>query len=296
VALGVFDGVHAGHREILGRTVGAADRQGIDPIVFSFRNHPRSVLRGEDESVPRLLVTPERRIELIKQQGIREVVCPEFTWGWAKTPARSFVEEFLVGALRARHVVAGFNYCFGNKAEGRTKDLIDYGQRYGFGVEIVSACEVDGGEVSSTRIREAIIAGDLDLARHLLGRPHEFSGTVIEGDGRGRELGFRTANLQPDLAPLLPLGVYAVRAQIQGRDNKLSGMFFLGPRKTFGENDARSAEVHLFDFEEDLYGRHIRLEVHRKIREGRKFETREDLIRQLEKDREACQEVLRGAS
>ena len=296
-ALGLFDGLHLGHQEILRRARLAADRMGVESVVFTFRNHPQTVLRRDGNPAPRFLVTPARRVELMKRAGVDSIVSPEFTLGWAQTPAAVFAREFLARSLQTRHVVVGFNYCFGRGAEGRSADLESFGKVYGFEVEVVPAFRVDGQEISSTRIRNAIRGGRIDEARRLLGRPHELSGRVIHGDGRGESLGFPTANLEPDLTPLVPRGVYAVlvfRNDAREEECLGFGMFFLGPRKTFGESEeATSAEVHLLDFNGDLYGAHLRLEFLAWIREAMTFPDPEALVRQLERDRTACEAVFK---
>lgn len=300
VALGLFDGVHLGHRAILERTLETARNLKVDSAVFSFQNHPRTVVAGNGSPAPRLLITPERRYRLMKEAGVEKVLSPEFTQEWAQTPAEVFARDFLSETLKARKIIVGFNYCFGRKAEGRTRHLLEFGDRFGFEVEIVPPFQIGGEEVSSTRIRNAILAGDLDEARGLLGRPHELGGTVVVGDGRGKALGFPTANLDPDLPPLLPQGVYAVRVHRGPVDNETplgEGMFFLGPRRTFGESEDRaSVEVHVFDFEGDLYGDRLRLEIMAKVREGMKFEGARELSQQLERDRIVCKERLEALS
>jgi len=296
VALGLFDGVHLGHRAILNRTLEAAERLKMDSVVFSFRNHPRTVIAGNGSPAPRLLVTVERRYRLMQEAGVGAILSPEFTKEWAQTPAEVFARVFLAETLKAHLVIVGFNYCFGRKAEGRTQHLLEFGDRFGFEVEIVPPFQVGGEEVSSTRVRNAILAGNLDEARRLLGRPHELTGTVVAGEGRGKSLGFPTANIAPDLPPLLPQGVYAVQVHRGAVDNESplgNGMFFLGPRKTFGESEDRATvEVHVFDFEGDLYGERLRLELVAKVRDGMKFESADELSRQLDRDRSSCKELL----
>jgi riboflavin kinase/FMN adenylyltransferase len=234
----------------------------------------------------------------MKQLGVRRILIPDFSRAWAETSAEDFARGFLCEALRAKYVAIGFNYHFGRRAEGRAADLVRFGSALGFEVDVVPAFCVDGEEISSTRIRESIRAGHLEEPYRLLGRPHELCGTVVRGEGRGRTLGYPTANLEPDLQPLLPPGVYAVlvyRDDVGEEIPLAGGMLFRGPRRTFGEpKDARSVEVHLFDFEGDLYGAHLRLEVFTKIREGKKFDSPEGLIRQLGLDRAACEDFFRA--
>lgn len=297
-ALGLFDGVHIGHRAILSKTCERSAEAGLPSLVLSFRNHPQTVLSPPGKPPPRLLVTPERRAELIREMGINQVLLPEFTREWSQTRAESFAADFLVNYLKVRHVVIGFNYCFGRKAEGRAEQMEEFGERFGFGVGVVEPVKAGDGDVSSTRIRDHLLAGEIQEAALLLGQPHELSGVVIPGDGRGKALGYPTANIEPDLAPLIPEGVYAVNVLMERTGAKAvrlaPGMFFLGPRKTFGETDQdRTAEVHLIDYEGDLYGKRLRLEFLGRTRGAMKFDGPEKLVEQLGKDREDC-EVLFG--
>lgn len=292
VALGLFDGVHLGHQEILRRTKQAASDFGTIPVVFSFQNHPKTVVGDPAVKAPRLLVPVERRIELIRAAGIDCVIVPEFDRAWADTPAVRFARDFLSGVLHAKHVVVGFNYCFGKGAEGRVTQLQEFGKDLGFTVEVVPAFQIDGDEVSSTRIRSAVVEGRMEDAARLLGRPHELAGSVMRGDGRGRTLGYPTANLDPELPPLLPHGVYGVEVILleDGEEKSLGpGMFFIGPRKTFKEEETEATyEVHLLDFEGDLYGKRLRLGVLGRIRGAMKFAGPDEFTRQLESDRAAC--------
>lgn len=290
IGLGLFDGVHVGHQEILRRVREGAHRLGCPSRVFSFRNHPLTVLGTVDTHPPRLLVSAARRRELMEGYGIDEVLLPEFTYEWSQTPAETFAREVLAETLKARHVVIGFNYCFGRKAEGRAADLVRFGEQFGFTVETVPAFQVGGIDVSSTRIRKAVSGGEIEEAFNLLGRPHEMTGLVIQGDGRGAILGYPTANITPELEPLLPNGVYAVHVHIPGDSKVHRGMFFLGPRKTFGESDIhRSAEAHLIDYHGDLYGKKIRIDFIGRIRKAIKFGGVDELVEQLDRDQESCE-------
>ena len=296
IALGLFDGVHRGHQEILRRTRETALTQCLVPAVFTFSNHPRSVLNNHPSPPPRFLIPLERRIELLKEAGIAQVLLPDFTQGWANTPPEVFARKFLVQKLGVKAVVVGFNYCFGRHASGRAADLVEYGKRFGFRTEVVPPFLCDGEEISSTRIRNAIQAGRISEANRLLGRPYEVSGAVIQGDQRGRTLGFPTANIDPELPPLLPLGVYAVEVHEktgQGSTPLGPGMFFIGPRKTFyGEEPTPTLEVHLFHFDGDLYGKHLRVGMLGWIRPPKRFSGAEELIRQIERDQADCQKII----
>lgn len=292
IALGLFDGVHLGHQEILRRTCQSAERLQLVPAVFTFSNHPRAVLNSTHSQPPLFLIPLERRIRLLKACGIREILAPPFSQEWASTRSEAFAHDFLSGHLGVRHVVVGFNYCFGRRAEGRVQHLQDFGRRFGFTVEVVPPYLVEDEEVSSTRTRKALLDGNISLAARLLGRPPEISGEIVQGDQRGRLLGFPTANIRPVLPPLVPEGVYAVQAWDDSSEEPEAlgpGLLFFGTRKTFFENEEPVLEAHLLDFQGDLYGMRVRLELLGKIRDPRKFENAEALIRQIEQDRADAQ-------
>lgn len=296
IALGLFDGVHRGHQEILRRTCKIGQEQNLLTAVFTFSNHPRIVLNHITSHPPRFLIPVDRRIELLKEAGIAQVVIPEFSHAWADTLPEVFAKEFLVKQLKVKSLVVGFNYCFGRRASGGTSDLVEYGKKYGFTTEIVPAFLCDGEEISSTRIRNAIQAGRISEANRMLGRPYEISGYVIQGDQRGRTLGFPTANIEPDLPPLIPLGVYAVEVFETGPQGSTllgPGMFFTGPRKTFyGEEPAPTLEVHLLHFNGNLYGKRLRVGILGWIRPPKRFPGAEELISQIGRDQIACQKFF----
>jgi riboflavin kinase/FMN adenylyltransferase len=299
VALGLFDGVHRGHQEILRQTLALAETHRLHSAVFTFQNHPRSVLSNGSLSAPRLLIPFTRRAELLQVMGIDRVVSTHFSREWANILPEIFAVHFLKERLQASQVVVGFNYCFGRNAGGRVVDLERYGEQYGFQVRVIPAVMVADEEVSSTRIRTALQAGQLELVRHLLGRPAEIFGRVTLGDQRGRQLGFPTANLEPEIPPLLPSGVYAVRVLqvIESETKSLGdGMFFIGPRRTFYGDEAECVlEVHILDYEGDLYGANLRLEIIGKVRNPQKFTSAEELVRQIEQDKLACLKILSEA-
>jgi riboflavin kinase / FMN adenylyltransferase len=296
IALGLFDGVHRGHQEILRRTRETGRDQNLLTAVFTFSNHPRMVLNHQSTHPPRFLIPVDRRIELFKEAGISQVLIPEFTHGWSDTPPEVFAKAFLSMKLGVRSVVVGFNYCFGRRASGTASDLVDFGKRFGFTTEVVPPFLCDGEEVSSTRIRNDIQNGRIAEANRLLGRPYEISGKVIQGDQRGRTLGFPTANIEPELPPLLPLGVYAVEVYekgFQGNTPLGPGMFFIGPRRTFyGEEPNPTLEVHLLHFNGDLYGKLLRVGILGWIRPPKRFSGADELIRQIERDQIACQKFF----
>lgn len=296
VALGVFDGVHLGHRAIIRCLVESARSRNLKAVVFSFSNHPRSVLKTTGPPPPRLLMSAQRRSEMLLKLGVDQVLMPAFTHAWATTDPTFFAREFLGGVLSAEHVVVGFNYRFGHRGEGKPDHLVRHGQVCGYTVEVMPPLEIDGSGVSSTRIREALQSHQIVLANRLLGHPHELLGQVVHGYQLGREFGYPTANLQTDLVPLLPPGVYAVRVYAEEGNRPLAGgMFFYGPRKTFRNwETTNTCEVHLLDWSGDLYDRRLRLEILDWVRSPVTFDTPEKLRQQLAEDMLCCRRILNG--
>ena len=282
VVIGNFDGVHVGHRAVLAQARAAADARGIACVVLTFDPHPAEVLgRG----APPRLTTMERRCELLRERGADEIVVEPFSRELAAWSPDRFARDLLVGRLSARAVVVGENFRFGHQRAGDFAQLGELGAQLGFDA-IAAEVSRDGlGLFSSTRAREAIAAGDVEEARHVLGRDHELSGVVEHGDHLGRRLGFPTANLGgvPELMP--PHGVYAVSV---GRDGEgaprtWGGVMNLGVRPTVDGVKLR-VEVHLFDVDVDVYGQRLRVGLRRRIRGEKKFAGLEELKAQISED------------
>jgi riboflavin kinase/FMN adenylyltransferase len=279
VALGVFDGIHLGHRAILGTAVAAARRRSVAALACTFDPHPLEVLQPERSPVP--LTTLEDRLALIAETGIDTTVVITFTPAVAGMEPEAFVRDVLVRTLKARDVVVGFNHRFGRGARGTAALLETLGVRLGFNTHIVAPLTVDGVAVSSSEIRSALQAGDLERAARLLGRPYSAEGEVVPGAGRGRTLGFPTANVKTRRPLPLPPGVYACRALVG--QTRYRAVINIGVRPTFGETEL-AVEAHLLDFSGDLYGQKLRLEFVRRLREERKFPGVEALRSQIEQD------------
>jgi riboflavin kinase/FMN adenylyltransferase len=264
VALGVFDGVHLGHRAILETAVRRA--AGATPVACTFDPHPAEVLQPDRAPLP--ITTLEERLELIAETGIALTVVVPFTPALAAMEPEAFVTDVLSGRLGAREVVVGFNHRFGKGARGDARLLRDLGARLGFHTEVVPPTDGDGGPVSSTLIRGALQRGDLENATRMLGRPYFVGGEVVSGAGRGRTLGFPTANIAPGRPLLVPAGVYACRLHVG--DAVYGAVLNAGVRPTF-EEKVFTLEAHVLDFSGDLYGAAVRLEFITRIREERKF-------------------------
>jgi riboflavin kinase / FMN adenylyltransferase len=264
VAVGEFDGVHLGHREVIA---------GND-TVLTFEPHPLRVVRPE--AAPKLLTSLEAKTELIASLGVQELVVIPFDDGFAHQGPQEFVDHVLVERLGATHVSVGENFRFGHLAAGDPEML----QRAaGFQARIVPLVEVDGEVVSSSRIRALVLAGQVELAARLLGAPFQLRGEVVRGDQRGRELGFPTANIVPDEALVCPgHAVYAARA------GDYCAAVNVGVRPTFGTGRAVLVEAHLLDQDLDLYGQTLRIEFLTRLRGERRFDSVEALIEQMHND------------
>ncbi|SHK44932.1 bifunctional riboflavin kinase/FAD synthetase [Rhodothermus profundi] len=295
VTVGTFDGVHRGHQAVLQFLMARArERNGIS-TVLSFDPHPREVLRGEP--VP-LLTTVEERAALMAELGIERLIVLPFTSALASMPARQFVEEILVRHIGLQAICVGYDHTFGRNREGNVALLQELGPRYGFEVDVIPPQVVEDRTVSSTLIRTVLMEhGDVRLASELLGRPYMLQATVVRGEGRGRTLGFPTANLQlTHPRKVVPRnGVYAVRVWLPDAELPRGGMMNIGVRPTFAGGQ-RTLEVHVLDFEGDLYGQLLRVDFIERLRDEQRFPSVAALREQLFRDRQRCMEVLEASA
>lgn len=262
VALGTFDGIHLGHQKVIGRAVALARGQGGTSAVFTFENHPLSILKPGH--CPLLITSIADKERLIAKLGIDVLYCVPFNISLLKLTPVEFINQ-LSDLFTPTHIVVGPNYSFGYRGSGTPELLADIGQKRGFKVEVQDAVYVDGQIVSSTRIRESVSQGNVEQAAKLLGRPFQITGEVVHGDKRGRTIGFPTANIITPPDQLTPSdGVYAVRAFIDGKPR--SALANVGSNPTF-KNQMRRIEIYVLDFAADLYGQNLQLEFCRKIRD-----------------------------
>ena len=287
VALGVFDGVHLGHRAILGLAVARARDAGLTAVACTFDPHPMEVL--QPDRAPLAITTLEERLGLIEGCGVDETVVLLFTPGFAAMEPEAFVQDVLLARFGAREVVVGFNHRFGRGARGDVALLRTLGTRLGFRTHVAEPLVVAGVTVSSTEIRAALQRGDLDAAGRLLGRPYTLIGAVGRGAGRGRTLGFPTANLIPARPVLVAPGVYACMAEVAGQKER--AVVNVGIRPTFGETTL-AVEAYLLDFAGDLYGQTMTLTFVSRIREERRFPSIQALTEQIQADAEEARRRL----
>lgn len=296
VALGNFDGVHRGHRQVIGRAAEAAGAAGVPVAVLTFEPHPRRLFRPAD---PPFRLTPFRiKARHIEELGVDLLFVIHFDAEFSRRTAEAFVREVLVRDLGARHVVVGHDFVFGRGRGGDVGLLRRMAGEGGFEVSEVSpAADEGGGIFSSTRVRTLLAAGKPREAARLLGRPWEIEGRVEHGFQRGRTIGFPTANLDLDDYQRPAFGVYAVRAGIDQGTGTVwhGGVANLGRRPTVG-GTAELLEVHLFDYSGDLYGRHLRVQLLDFLREERKFDGLDALRRQIGEDAAAARRLLSSGS
>ena len=288
VAIGNFDGVHSGHRRVIDTARRIAAEDGYEDMVFTFVEHPRSVLRP-DSPVPLLTPWPEK-VDRLGDSGVSACVAAHFTPDLAQLSPEEFVTRILLGQLNAKAVVTGFNFRFGHRQSGSPEVLKALGAQHGFRVEIVTPFEQEGGVVSSSRLRELVATGAIESANAMLGYAYTLTGTVIHGDKRGRTIGFPTANLEISREKLLPAyGVYACRVKVG--DAELPGIVNIGQRPTF-DPPKLMIEAHIFDWSGDIYGETIAVSLVSRIRAEQAFPSVDALIAQIKADCRVAREAL----
>ena len=292
VTIGTFDGVHLGHRMLIETAITAASETGFASCVLTWDRHPALTLRPDQ--APPALSSPERKVELIETLGPDLLVVLPFDADLAAMEAKDFATQVLGRGLRARAIVVGQGWRFGRKAAGDTELLAEIGRHEGYTVSPVQLEELGGAVASSTRVRNAVADGDMELARDLLARPFDIDGMVGHGDHRGKSLGVPTANIDPDPALVRPpRGVYAGRARVD--DVWYAAAINVGVNPTFGGEEATTpirVEAYLLDFDGDLYGRWLRVEFWHRIRDELRFDSAAALISQMEADIERTRSLI----
>jgi len=284
LAIGEFDGVHLGHQEVILRTVQRAKRHNVPAAIMTFHPHPREVL-GQTQYV-RILTPLEEKLEFFSRLGARHTYVVSFDETFSKVTPERFVEDMLI-PLGMETVVVGFDFRFGHKGKGTPDTLCEHGKGR-FAVEVVRSFHLNGQKVSSTFVRECLSSGQVDKARALLGRPYRIQGRVVSGQARGRTIGFPTANIELSAPYVLPAnGVYGVTIMIDGVAH--NGIMNLGVRPTFEEGETQpSVEVHIFDFDGNIYGKQVAVELLYFLRPEKKFSSVEELVGQIRQDIRQC--------
>ncbi|KRO15797.1 bifunctional riboflavin kinase/FAD synthetase [Lacticaseibacillus saniviri] len=281
LALGFFDGVHRGHQAVLRRAKKLADELNQPLAVMTFDQHPAIIYRDLPESQVHYLSVRDRKIELMARFGVDQLYIVHFTPEFAALSPQEFVDQYIVG-LHANQVVAGFDYTYGKKDIANMQTLPQYAKDR-FGITVVAEHDEAGKKISSTRIREALDEGDVDTANQLLGYTYRTTGIVVHGEARGRELGFRTANVETPAEERLPgIGIYAVELKVH--DQWYQGMASIGRNVTFGDDRAVTVEINLFDFDQDIYDQPVAVRWWHYLRGEVKFSGADALVAQLHQD------------
>lgn len=309
VTIGTFDGVHVGHQKILSTLCESARAISGESVLLTFFPHPRMILHPEDDSL-RLISDISEKVQLLADAGIDHLIITPFTRDFSNQTPEEYIREVLVSRIGTKKIVIGYDHCFGKDRKGSMKDLLEHAEIYGYAVEQIPEQDINDVAVSSTKIREALIKGDISTANRYLGYPFQLTGKVVRGNQLGRNIGYPTANLQvAESHKLIPAyGIYAVEATIiepleiktglyipPKVDRVLRGMGYIGTRPTV-DGVGRSIEINLFDFDGDIYGKSLRVKFLHFIRHDQWFENLDELIKQISVDEKAVQEYFQQRS
>lgn len=291
VTIGTFDGVHIGHRKIISGIRELADSSGGETVLLTFFPHPRMILHPEDESL-KLINTINEKAELMEKLGINHLIITPFSRDFSNQTAESYIRDVLVNKIGTKKIVIGYDHRFGKDRQGGLDDLQRLGPVCGFDVIEIPEQDINEVAVSSTRIRSALLQGNIDLANTFLGYPFFITGTVIRGDQIGRQIGYPTANINiQERYKLIPGdGIFAVKVKIA--DEYYKGMAYIGTRPTLN-GMTRNIEVNIFDFDQDIYNQQLRMDFYHFVREDIKFNSLDELKEQLAKDKLDVAALLR---
>lgn len=288
VTIGNFDGVHLGHRYIFEKLTREAHADGHPAVVITFEPHPKMIIHPERK--PFYLITSlTEKIDLLGQQGLDALVLIPFSMDFAKMTAENFIRRILWDKLRLTKILIGHDYTFGQGKEGNEAFLKVYGEKLGFDVEVMDAFMMGDVIISSTRVRNAILAGDVKSAARYLGRPYNLKGIVVEGHHRGEGLGFPTANIEPEKVLLPSAGVYVARVCLEG--HTYDAVLNIGSNPTFGDNQ-QTLEVFVLDFRERIYGKQMEVFFIEKLRDEKKFSGPDELVGQIKLDVDRARAIL----
>lgn len=290
VTIGTFDGVHVGHRKIIAGIKELAESCGGETVLLTFFPHPRMILHPEDESI-KLINTIAEKAELLEQLGVDHLIITPFSRDFSNQTAEDYVRDILVNKIGTKKIVIGYDHRFGKDREGDFDTLLRLCPAYGFDVVEIPEQDINDVAISSTRVRKALLQGDIELANTFLGYPFFVTGTVGRGDQVGRQIGYPTANIMIDEPyKLIPAdGIYAVK--VKTNEGLFNGMGYIGTRPTLN-GITRSIEVNIFDFNKDVYGQKMRMEFHNFVRHDIKFTSLVDLKDQLAKDKVDVMKLL----
>jgi riboflavin kinase/FMN adenylyltransferase len=289
LTIGTFDGVHIGHNKILTKLVEESKKNNLSSLIMTFFPHPRMVLQKSQEI--KMIDTIDEKIHLFEKTGVDNLIIQPFDENFSKIRAKEFVEEILVKKLKIKHIIIGYNHRFGKDREASVDDLKKFGLNYMFTVEEIAAQEIHSIAISSTKIRNAILKGEIKKCNEYLGRNFMLTGEVVHGDGLGKKINFPTANIEiPETYKIIPKnGVYLVKAIINSEI--YFGMMNIGVRPTIG-GENKSLEIHFFNFKDNIYNKTFSVEIICKIRDEEKFSSIDELKIQLKKDEQFCLKLI----
>lgn len=295
ITIGTFDGVHIGHRTILNRLINNAKSSTLKSTVLTFFPHPRMVLQKDADL--KLLNTLDEKKQILEKLGLDYLIVHRFTKQFSRLSATDFVRDILVNGLKTKKIIIGYDHRFGRNRNANINDLRAFGATLDFEVEEISAQEINDVSISSTKIRKALLAGDIGTANKYLGYNYMLTGSVKKGKGLGRQLGFPTANLviAEDYKLIPQNGAYVVKSNIEGRI--VHGMMNIGFNPTVSEQklsseNAQHIEIHFFDFQKNLYNKRIKVDILKRIRDEQKFNSIKELQCQLEKDKQMSLQLI----
>jgi len=290
ITLGTFDGLHLGHQQIVESVIQKSRQSGGRSFLITFDPHPRKVIPGRNDV--KILSTLNEKAVILEQLGLENLFVINFTTEFSKQSPEEFVKKYLVNGIGLTEIVIGYDHHFGKGRDGNFELLQELGKKFNFHVTLIPEFSVDGETISSTKIRNALLAGDVVKAGKMLGRNYSFKGKIVRGDGRGRKLGFPTANLSTENEDkLIPAkGIYAAECVVE--NEKHFGLLSLGSRPTFHKDGDIIPEFYIFDFDRDIYDRIMQVNLVKKIRDEEKFNSVDELIIQMKKDEETGKEIL----
>jgi len=291
VTIGNFDGVHRGHKKIIDKLISSSKEHNGDPIVITFRNHPRTLFHPE--LLCRMITTVEEKQKFLYQLGINNIIMLNFTREFANLTADQFFNELLIGKLKVKEIVIGYDHAFGKNREGNIDYLMKLSKTTGVFIDRVDEETCENEVISSTFLRKEIDSGNMAVVERLLGRRYSLTGKVIKGDGRGKGLGFPTANIIPDHPDKIIPGIGSYAATIEFKDGAVyNGMLNIGNNPTFN-CEKISIEMNIFDFNKDIYDEKVSIEFYKKIRDVVKFDSPQSLIAQLKQDEKNVRDFFR---
>jgi riboflavin kinase/FMN adenylyltransferase len=290
ITLGTFDGLHLGHQQIVDTVVQKSRQSAGRSFLITFDPHPRKIIPGRNDV--KILSTLDEKIVILEELGLENLYVINFTQEFSRQSPEAFVEKYLVKGIGLREVVIGYDHHFGKERDGNFELLQKLGNKFDFSVTLIQEYSVDGETMSSTKIRNALLTGDVLKAEKMLGRHYSFKGTIVHGDGRGRQLGFPTANLVVDNEDkLIPAkGIYAAECIVENK--KYFGLLSLGSRPTFHKDGEVIPEFYIFDFDKDIYDEVMQVNMVEKIRDEEKFNAVDELIIRMKKDEETGRKIL----